>query len=152
MIGEVLAHYRIAERLGEGGMGEVFRAEDLKLRRPVALKLLRGSEDREGRLLREARFASQLNHPNIAVVYDVDTVEREGRTQSFIAMEYVAGRTLSVILKERAPEVPETLDIVLQVADALAAGTAQIIDKRFSHNGFAPEASDRLPARWPAER
>jgi serine/threonine protein kinase len=84
-------------------MGEVFRAEDLKLRRPVALKVLRGAEDQEGRLLREARFASQLNHPNIAVVYDVDTVEREGRRQSFIAMEYVAGRTLSALLKERAP-------------------------------------------------
>ncbi|MGZ5427979.1 MAG: protein kinase domain-containing protein [Thermoanaerobaculia bacterium] len=125
MVGEVLAHYRIAERLGEGGMGEVFRAEDLKLRRPVALKLLRGAEDQEGRLLREARFASQLNHPNIAVVYDVDTVEREGRRQSFIAMEYVAGRTLSAFLKERAPEVPETVDIVLQVAEALAAAHAR---------------------------
>jgi serine/threonine protein kinase len=54
VIGETLAHYRIAERLGEGGMGEVFRAEDLKLRRPVALKVLRGAEDQEGRLLREA--------------------------------------------------------------------------------------------------
>ena len=106
-------------------MGEVFRAEDLKLRRSVALKLLRGAEDHEGRLLREARFASQLNHPNIAVVYDVDTVEREGRRQSFIAMEYVAGRTLSAILKERAPDVPEAVDIVLQVADALAAAHAR---------------------------
>ena len=106
-------------------MGEVFRAEDLKLRRPVALKLLRGAEDQEGRLLREARFASQLNHPNIAVVYDVDTVEREGRKQSFIAMEYVEGRTLSALLKERAPGVPETVEIVLQVADALAAAHAR---------------------------
>ena len=125
MIGEILAHYRIAERLGEGGMGEVFRAEDLKLRRPVALKVLRGAEDQEGRLLREARFASQLNHPNIAVVYDVDTVEREGKRRSFIAMEYVAGRTLSALLKERAPEVPEAVDIALQVADALAAAHAR---------------------------
>ena len=125
MIGEVLAHYRIAERLGEGGMGEVFRAEDLKLRRPVALKLLRGAEDQEGRLLREARFASQLNHPNIAVVYDVDSVESEGKRQSFIAMEYVAGRTLSALLKERAPEVPEAVHIARQVADALAAAHAR---------------------------
>ena len=125
MIGEVLAQYRIAERLGEGGMGEVFRAEDLKLRRPVALKVLRGAEDQEGRLLREARFVSQLNHPNIAVVYDVDTVEREGKRQSFIAMEYVAGRTLSAFLKERAPGVPETVDIGRQVADALVAAHAR---------------------------
>src|SRR5271169_247334 len=106
-------------------MGEVFRAEDLKLRRPVALKLLRGTEDHEGRLLREARFASQLNHPNIAVVYDVDTVEREGRRQSFIAMEFVAGRTLSAFLKERAPEVSEAVDIARQIADALAAAHAR---------------------------
>jgi serine/threonine protein kinase/tetratricopeptide (TPR) repeat protein len=125
VIGELLAHYRIAERLGEGGMGEVFRAEDLKLRRPVALKVLRGAEDHEGRLLREARFASQLNHPNIAVVYDVDTVEREGRRRSFIAMEYVAGRTLSALLKERTPAVSETVNLVLQVADALAAAHAR---------------------------
>lgn len=125
MIGEVLAHYRIAERLGAGGMGEVFRAEDLKLRRLVALKVLRGADDQEGRLLREARFASQLNHPNIAVVYDVDTVERDGQRRSFIAMEYVAGRTLTALLEERVPTVPEAVDIVLQVADALAAAHAR---------------------------
>jgi tetratricopeptide (TPR) repeat protein/predicted Ser/Thr protein kinase len=125
VIGEVLAHYRIAERLGAGGMGEVFRAEDLKLRRLVALKVLRGAEDQEGRLLREARFASQLNHPNIAVVYDVDTVEHGGQRRSFIAMEYVTGRTLSALLEERVPAVPEAVDIVLQVADALAAAHAR---------------------------
>ncbi|MCM3876641.1 MAG: serine/threonine protein kinase, partial [Thermoanaerobaculia bacterium] len=125
MIGETLSHYRIVERLGAGGMGEVFRAEDIKLRRPVALKVLRGAEDQEGRLLREARFASQLNHPNIAVVYDVDTVERDGQRRSFIAMEYVTGRTLSALLEERMPAVPEAVDIALQVADALAAAHAR---------------------------
>jgi len=87
--------------------------------------VLRGTEDQEGRLLREARFASQLNHPNIAVVYDVDTVESGGRRRSFIAMEYVAGRTLSALLKERPPAVPETVDLALQVADALAAAHAR---------------------------
>jgi serine/threonine protein kinase/tetratricopeptide (TPR) repeat protein len=125
VIGEVLAHYRIAERLGAGGMGEVFRAEDLKLRRVVALKVLRGAEDHEGRLLREARFASQLNHPNIAVVYDADTVERDGQRRSFIAMEYVEGRTLAALLEERVPSVPEAVEIVVQVADALAAAHAR---------------------------
>ncbi|MGE5717264.1 MAG: protein kinase domain-containing protein [Acidobacteriota bacterium] len=145
MIGEVLAHYRIAERLGEGGMGEVFRAEDLKLRRSVALKLLRGAEDQESRLLREARFASQLNHPNIAVVYDVDTVERDGRRQSFIAMEYVAGRTLSAILKERAPEIPETLDIALQVADALAAAHARgVVHRDIKPGNVMVDATGRV--------
>lgn len=106
-------------------MGEVFRAEDLRLRRLVALKVLRGAEDQEGRLLREARFASQLNHPNIAVVYDVDTVERDGQRRSFIAMEYVTGRTLSALLEERVPAVPEAVDIALQIADALAAAHAR---------------------------
>src|SRR5664279_3242757 len=106
-------------------MGEVFRAEDLKLRRLVALKVLRGAEDHEGRLLREARFASQLNHPNIGVVYDVDMVEQDGQRRSFIAMEYVTGRTLSALLEERRPAVPEAVDIVLQVADALATAHAR---------------------------
>jgi non-specific serine/threonine protein kinase len=145
VIGELLAHYRIAERLGEGGMGEVFRAEDLKLRRPVALKVLRGAEDQEGRLLREARFASQLNHPNIAVVYDVDTVEREGRRRSFIAMEYVAGRTLSALLKERTPTVPETVDLALQVAGALAAAHARgVVHRDIKPGNVMVDAAGRV--------
>jgi len=87
--------------------------------------VLRGAEDQEGRLLREARFASQLNHPNIAVVYDVDTVEQDGQRRSFIAMEYITGRTLSALLEERVLAVPEAVDIALQVADALAAAHAR---------------------------
>src|SRR5690348_2273307 len=98
MLEQVASRYRIVERLGTGGMGEVYLAEDLRLRRPVALKVLPPSRDDDAaraRLLREARVASSLSHPNIAVIYEIDDVDGpEGRT-SFIAMEYVPGRTLA---------------------------------------------------------
>src|SRR5271168_5022534 len=100
MIGEIVSHYRILEHLGTGGMGEVYLAEDTRLHRPVALKMLRGGQ-RDGRafgdLLNEARAASALNHPNIAVIYEVDQVAADGQEGglSFIAMELVAGETLA---------------------------------------------------------
>ena len=98
MIGETISHYRILERLGTGGMGEVYKAEDLKLQRPVALKLMldeaQRSESARQRFLREARAASSLNHPNIATIYEIDEVERAGNRYSFIVMEFVEGRTL----------------------------------------------------------
>ena len=74
MIGTTISHYRIIERLGQGGMGEVYLAEDVRLHRQVALKLLRqqADGDSEARLFNEARAASVLNHPNIAVIYDVE--------------------------------------------------------------------------------
>ena len=104
MIGETLSHYRIVARLGSGAMGDVYRAEDQRLRRPVALKLVRmqgdandagAAENASRRLLAEARAASALTHPNIAVVYEVDEVERDGVHIGFIAMEYVSGRTVA---------------------------------------------------------
>src|ERR1700687_180412 len=108
-------------------MGEVFRAEDMRLRRPVARKGLRGTgcEAEEALLLREARLASQLNHPNIAVIYEIDEAESDGRRVSFIAMEYVEGRTLAALLKERALTIPEAVDITTQIAGALAAAHAR---------------------------
>ena len=123
VIGETLSRYRVIARLGSGSMGDVYRAEDLRLRRPVALKVVRltgDAPDASHRLLAEARAASALTHPNVAVVYEVDEVERGGARVGFIAMEYIAGRTLAE-LAEKGPLSLETiLDVGRQVADALA--------------------------------
>jgi serine/threonine protein kinase/tetratricopeptide (TPR) repeat protein len=122
MIGETISHYRILEHLGTGGMGAVYKAEDLKLQRHVALKLMldeaREDELAKSRFLREARAASSLNHPNIAVIYEIDEVERNGARYNFIVMEYVDGQSL----KQRQERfgVTETVDIIRQIADALA--------------------------------
>ncbi|MEZ4654332.1 MAG: serine/threonine-protein kinase [Candidatus Eisenbacteria bacterium] len=128
MIGSTISHYRILQRLGEGGMGEVFHAEDLRLHRPVALKLLRQREgcvdEERARLLREARAASALSHPNIAVIYDVEEAETpEGRV-FLLAMEYVDGRTLTELIDESPISLDQTLEIVGQTADALAQAHA----------------------------
>ncbi len=129
MIGETLSHYRIMERLGRGGMGEVFLAEDLRLHRPVALKVLgqdaRGDGEARARLVREARAASALNHPGIAVIYEIDEVEHEGGPLSFIAMEYVAGSTLAELKARGDLDVDGVLEIAGQLADALAAAHAR---------------------------
>jgi serine/threonine protein kinase/tetratricopeptide (TPR) repeat protein len=122
MIGETISHYRIIKRLGSGGMGEVYQAEDTRLRRPVALKMMLDDGDHKAqartRFLREAQASSALNHPNIVTIYEIDEVERDGARYSFIVMEYVEGRTL----KEVAGGCPieEAVDILMQIADALA--------------------------------
>jgi serine/threonine-protein kinase len=87
VIGETISRYRVVAHLGAGAMGDVYRAEDLRLRRPVALKIVRPSGDAGGswtRLLTEARAASALSHPNVAVVYEVDEVEHAGARVGFI--------------------------------------------------------------------
>jgi tetratricopeptide (TPR) repeat protein/predicted Ser/Thr protein kinase len=121
---EVLAsHYRVLERLGKGGMGEVYLAEDQRLHRPVALKLLRGEcddEAAEARLLHEARAASALVHPNVAVIYEVGAMEYEGKRCPFVAMEYVKGLTLSQRLGEGPLLEGAALQVVRQVAEALS--------------------------------
>src|SRR5262245_48246567 len=98
MVGRTLAHYRILERVGAGGMGVVYRSQDTELRRLVALKVLRDDahvdEKARARLLREARTASALNHPNICTIYEVGTAEGE----TYIAMELVDGRPLSAMI------------------------------------------------------
>src|SRR4051812_3065033 len=102
-------------------MGDVYLAEDLRLHRQVALKMLRGGDDEaRHRLLREARVASALNHPNIAVIYEIDEMEGEDGRRSFIAMEYVAGQTLSEFARAHPLDVPEAVALVRQVAEALA--------------------------------
>ena len=123
LIGETISHYRILESLGSGGMGEVYKAEDLKLHRLVAMKLLlaEGEENEQARarFRREAQTASALNHPNIATIYEIDEVVRNDGHYCFIVMEYVDGQTL----KQRALTLTldECLDVVAQIADGLAA-------------------------------
>ena len=122
MIGETISHYRIIKRLGSGGMGEVYQAEDTRLRRPVALKMMLDDGDHNAqarmRFLREAQASSALNHPNIVTIYEIDEVERDGARYSFIVMEYVEGRTLKEVVGECSIE--EAVDILMQIADALA--------------------------------
>jgi len=120
LAGERLAHYRIVEKLGSGGMGEVWKAHDLQLDRDVALKALPtgGLADTaaRARLLHEARTASKLNHPHICSIYSAG--ESDG--QVYIAMELVEGRTLNALLAEGPLPVKVALRLGLQVADALA--------------------------------
>lgn len=121
MIGTTVSHYKILEKLGEGGMGEVFLAEDLRLHRPVALKMLRtslASEDERLSLLREARAASALNHPHIAVIYDVEETGGPDGV-SLLAMEYVPGKTLSQLVEQEPPALDDILELVCQAASAL---------------------------------
>jgi tetratricopeptide (TPR) repeat protein/predicted Ser/Thr protein kinase len=122
MVGEMLSHYRILEQIGSGGMGDVYRAEDLQLGRTVALKVVRDPADADSRsrLLAEARAASALNHPNIAVVYEASEVELDGRPLAYIAMEYVDGATLTRLADGGSIHLDRLLEIGEQIADALA--------------------------------
>jgi tetratricopeptide (TPR) repeat protein len=124
MLPETIAHYRLRERLGSGAMGEVWLAEDTRLHRLVALKRLpaatAGDAEAVARLVREARVASSLNHPNVAVVYDVGETEHDGQKVAWIAMEHVKGRTLAQMLEAGRMEAASILPIARQVAEALA--------------------------------
>ena len=125
MSATVISHYRVIKRLGEGGMGEVFLAEDTKLRRLVALKTLRrdsrASPEARARLFQEARAASVLNHPNVAVIYEVDEAETENGPLALIALEYVPGESILEHVRRTAPGLDLILGLVLQTADGLSA-------------------------------
>ena len=121
MIGTVVSHYRILSQLGEGGMGVVYRAEDLKLDRMVALKFLSSGFVRESeakaRFVHEARAASALDHPNICTIHGIDETD-DGRL--FIAMACYEGETLKAMVDRGPLDLEEALEIVVQVAQGLA--------------------------------
>ena len=134
MIGQTISHYRITAKLGEGGMGVVYQAEDSKLERTVALKflaahLLKDEEARE-RFHREAKAAAALSHPNICRVHEID--EAQGRT--FIAMEFVEGEDLDKRIEQGPLKIPEALDIALQIAKGLEAAH----EKKIVHRDIKP--------------
>jgi len=120
LIGKTLSHYKILDKLGEGGMGVIYRAEDLKLERTVALKVLTESftQDQESkrRFIREAQSASSLQHNNICTIHEIDETD-DG--QLFIAMDYYEGETLKQRLRRGTLEVPEIINIARQIADGL---------------------------------
>lgn len=133
--GAIISHYRVLSRIGAGGMGEVYLAQDTTLERTVALKILpadvAASEQRMGRFIQEAKTASALNHPNIITIYQIGQAE----SLLFIATEFIEGETLRERLKDTSLTILEALDVAIQIASALvAAHQAGIV-----HRDIKPE-------------
>ena len=129
MIGKTISHYRILEKLGEGGMGVVYKAQDIKLKRTVALKFLTsqalGSEEEKTRFVNEAQAAAALDHPHICTVHEID----EANDQTFIAMAYIDGQSL----KEKIESGPLKLDQALEIAIQVAEGLKEAHDQGIVH-------------------
>src|SRR3990167_5411228 len=135
MLGETISHFKITEKLGQGGMGVVYRGIDLDLDRPVAIKVLppesQQDEDSVARFLREAKTASKLQHPAITTIYEFGV---KGNLR-YLVMEYIEGKTLKQILKNGSLPIRQLLEITIQVADALSLAD----EKKIIHRDIKAE-------------
>ena len=141
MIDKTILHYNIAEKLGEGGMGVVYRAIDTRLLRSVALKILPPKlivdENNRHRFIKEAQTASSLNHPNICVIHDINEIEET----NFIVMEFIDGQTLREMIDDGGPmREKDVVDIAIKICD----GCPQPLDAPESTKSFIPVPSNRF--------
>jgi serine/threonine protein kinase/Tfp pilus assembly protein PilF len=146
VIGKTISHYKVLEKIGEGGMGVVYKAEDTKLKRTIALKFLppelTRDQEARGRFMKEAQAAAALDHPHICTVHEID--ETDGKT--FIAMAYIEGQSIKEKIEAGPLEIDEAVDIALQIAE----GLKEAHDKGITHRDIKP-ANIMLTAKGQAK-